>query len=201
MAFKPIIELSGRAGNQAEQGELVDDAIVEAGGFEEEGERLWGEAIEFREGVCGPAEHFRGENIGLLAVENVAESFGEELVGLGVIDTPDDGVSVILLKIGGGEMHGHQGGEGPVEQAGGQAMVLGQGEPIPDGIAGDGIAVSVLAEVTQQVSFGVAGKAGKGGTQIGRGLGDASIGEVGAESGEGFLPSAGVELFVQVAPG
>jgi hypothetical protein len=103
-----------------------------------------------------------------------------------------------------GEVQGDEGREGPVEQARGQAVVLGQGEPVPDRVVRDGVAESVLAEVAQQVTFEVGvivAQAHEAGEQLFRGRLQAAEGEVGTEAAEGRLPGVGVEDREQLVPG
>jgi len=85
--------------------------------------------------------------------QGMLEFVRQKLVGLEVIHRPDDAVGVIFIKIGQGEMHGHERRIGPVHEAGGQSVVLRHGHPVPEGIPFDHIPVGVFAEVAQQMAF------------------------------------------------
>ena len=60
---------------------------------------------------------------------------GEQLMGLEIIHRPDGAAGIDLVDIGGGEMQSDKRGIGPVEQAGRQTVMLGDGQPMPDRIA------------------------------------------------------------------
>src|SRR5690606_15364949 len=51
------------------------------------------------------------------------------------------------------EMERGVGGEGPVEETGGKAVMLADREPVPHGITGVDIVQGVLAEIADQVLF------------------------------------------------
>src|SRR5512140_3301372 len=50
-------------------------------------------------------------------------------------------------------MHGYERRVRPVEKTRGKAVMLCDGEPVPDGVLGAGIAAGVFAEIPQQVAF------------------------------------------------
>ena len=54
----------------------------------------------------------------------MAQHSGQLIVHVRHIDAPDDAVPVIGGKVLRGEVRRHQGGIGPVQQAGGQAKLL-----------------------------------------------------------------------------
>ena len=107
------------------------------------------------------------------------------------------------LEVFGGEVQGHVGREGPVEQAGGQAVVLGERQPVPDRVAVNGSRVGVLAEVAQQMVFlpgVVAPEAHEAGCERVAGRGAASVGHVRAESRQFRVPRPLIDAFVQFVP-
>ena len=117
---------------------------------EKEGERV---LVASRRSAAMPAASASSSAVktfALLAVERSCAAAGGRLVRA-VVDAPDDAVLVVPLEVVGREVQRDVGGEGPVEQPRRQAVVLRQGQPVPDRVGRDGAARGVLAEVAQEM--------------------------------------------------
>jgi len=150
---EPRLEIRVGARHQGEQRELDDDALVERGGLEEGDELPGGEAVEAGEGGACPREHLGREHVRPLVAQDLLQALRQQLVRRHVVDLPDHPVEVVLLGVLGGEVQGDVRREGPVEQARGKAVVLRDGQPVPDRVAGRRLALRVLPEVAQQVAL------------------------------------------------
>ena len=74
-------------------------------------------------------------------------------MGAGVVEAPDDPVAVVLLEVVRGEVECHVRRIGPVEQAGGQAVMLPEREPVPVGVARHRVLHRVLPECAHQLAL------------------------------------------------
>src|SRR5258706_15896887 len=121
---------------------------------------------------------------------------------LPVIDAPDHAVLIEVDRIIGGKMERDVGGESPIEQARGQAVMLGEAQPVPERIFAGRIAMSIFTEIAQQVSLsaGIGIDAGEGGAKISRDDPSPAIGEIGAKAAQRLLPGAFVEALIQLVP-
>ena len=84
------VEPGARAGEQREEGELVDDALVERGRLQEGDERLVRERVELREARGGMRQHLRREDVRAFVGQHLFEAVGEQAVRQAVVHAPDD---------------------------------------------------------------------------------------------------------------
>lgn len=201
---EPLVEGEGGVGGDGEKGVLVDDAVVDGRRLEEEDEVVIGTPGHIGEAGDDLAEEVDGVDIGAFAVEGIPEDIGKNFVGLPVIGGPDDAVEVELLDVGGGEMQGDEGGIGPIEEAGGEAVVLSDGHPMPEGFPLHDPTMGIFPEVAKEVFLKageVTPESGKGGFKGVGGVGKPAVGAVGAVPGDVGVPGIGKEGILEVVPG
>ncbi len=148
---EPVVQHQARVGHDRTEGVLVDDAVVNGGGLEEDQHLLAVQGIQFVQGVDHVRQQFNGQHVGPLLLHPFPQAPGEAFVGLDVVHRPDSAVAVEFLQVARGEVHGHEGGIGPVHHPCGQAVMLGNGEPVPEGVRLHHVAVGVLLEIAQHV--------------------------------------------------
>ncbi len=200
---QPLVEPGGRARHEREQGELVDDPVVERRRLEKEGERLIGQPVELRQVTRAPAEQLGREDVRALLSQQLLQHVGQVLLGLAVVDAPHDAVDVKLLGVVGREVQRDEGRVGPVEQPGWQAVVRGHRKPVPHGVAGHGRAGRILAERAEQRRLHPvigAAEPHQGGDQRLRSVRHAAKGELGAEAAERLVPGRLVKRLLQLVP-
>ena len=206
LPLEPLVDLHDGVGNEGEEGGLVDDAGVERGGLKE-GDAVVTFAgdvgVELGEGGGVVVEHLGGEEEGAFFVEDAFEAVGEVVAAGNEINGEDHAVNTEVVEVFGGEVEGDVGRVGPVEEAGGEAVVLGDGEPVPGGVAGDLAGDGVFAEVAEEGIF-EGGEASTEAEEAGAGregvVGDAAEGEGGAKAAVGLVPGTVIEPFLQVGP-
>jgi len=173
MAVQPVVDPARRVGHHREEGELVDDALVDGRRLQEEQElAARGQRVEVLQrldqvleraplirlgvafGVGGLGElgeQLHGEHVGALRPEGLAQGLGQARVHLVQVHHPDHPVDVEPLDVGGGEVERGRRRVGPVQKPGGEAVVLGHRQQVPERGEVAEQPLGVFAEVAQQV--------------------------------------------------
>jgi hypothetical protein len=141
-------------------------------------------------------------DVGTLGRQRLPEPLREFLVGAYVVDAPDDPVTVVLVEVVRGEVERDVGRIRPVEQTSGQAVVLAESEPVPVGVARNGVLHRIFPERTHQLALErcVYAEAEQSATEITGGVGIAAVRIARAKETELFVPGFCVEQVVELEP-
>jgi len=152
MGVEPLLHLTGGVRDRGQDRGLVNDPLVQRRRLEEEHERVQpaSQLVEVVDVPRALGQQLGGEDQRPLALQHPAQRVREQPVCPLAVDGEQN--RFVLRPRRGGEMQRHQRGKGPVEQARGKPVVLGERQPVPGRGAGR-LAVGVLAEVAGQVAL------------------------------------------------
>ena len=81
MLLQPVVESRRRTRHQREQGELIEDALIDGRRFEEHDKRLAAERVELAKGL-ERRQHLNGERIGSLLLQEMLQEGGQSPLAL-----------------------------------------------------------------------------------------------------------------------
>src|SRR5215469_10012311 len=131
---------------------LVDDALIQGPGFEEDNEGLSLETFQISKRFDRLVQKLRRKNVSSFRFDYCSKLVRQVVHRIDVVHRPDHPVAIVLCEVGRREVQCHQRRIGPVEQSSWQPVVLTQREPEPK-IARRVRTLRVFDEVPEQVTF------------------------------------------------
>ena len=123
--------------NDGKKGILVDNTRIQGRRFNDDHGTVLHIPVVLFQTVTDLADHTDGKDSGIVFFNDGPVFFGQHIVEFVDVNAPDHGVSLVhhfQIALCRREMQGDNGGEGPVQKPGGQAVMLAQDHLIPDGI-------------------------------------------------------------------
>lgn len=170
VSLQIVLHPGAGVAQDAKEGILVEDALIDGGRLEEQEQGLTiAKLLKVVEGWDHFFEEIGGPDVAAFAFESLLKLLGEAAMGSGEVDG-HDGAILTRMVSDGGEVEGNERRVTPVDEARRKAMVLGEGEPIPN--APFGWTVNALDCVLTEVSKKVALDGGSLSAEPGEAAGD-----------------------------
>ncbi len=143
---EPHCHIHTAVGHEAKERILIDDTVIQRGRLEKDYEALLVKCLEGYQALHPLLQHRHSEYICLGILQNGVQQLWQKSIGAHVIYTPDDAILIEGPQLLRDEMHGNIRGKGPVQHPHGEAVMLGQRQPVPHRIHLGRVAMGIALE-------------------------------------------------------